>query len=175
MNEAKVYEDGYRAVFQRQEDFLDCIRKRMENSSWARRKSKSLRLAALTNGGELTEHLKEKYAAEGLDEGIIADTVTNTGLVLKFKNEVYPVRGCAIKSILDRAGISGSGLRRVEKTVYARILNECLKVSQGDALLRISEGKVSAVLGGDGSDYAVIDAEQIFMHTIDYLKRISRV
>ena len=57
----------------------------------------------------------------------------------------------------------------MERNVYARILNECLKVAQGDALLRISEGKVSAVLGGDGSDYAVIDTEQLYLHTIDYL------
>lgn len=170
MNEARAYEDGYRAVFQRQDDFLECIRKRMGNSRWDRRKAKTLRLAALTNDGSLTEQLREKYAEEGLDEAILTDTISNTGLVLKVKGEYYPVRDCAIKSILDRAGISGSGLRRVEKNVYARILNECLKVANGEALLRISEGKVSAVLGGDGSDYAVIDTEQLFMHTIDYLK-----
>ena len=41
--------------------------------------------------------------------------------------------------------------------------------AQGEALLRISEGKVSAVLGGDCHDYAVLDMEQVFLHTVDYL------
>ena len=169
MNETKVYADSYCAVFREQKDFLECIRSRMENSCWDRRKSKTLRLAALTEESPIADQLREKYAREGVDEDIIKDTISNTGLVLRVKNEYYPVRSCAIKSILDRAGIGGAGLRRVERNVYARILNECLKVAQGDALLRISEGKVSAVLGGDGSDYAVIDTEQLYLHTIDYL------
>ncbi len=53
--------------------------------------------------------------------------------------------------------------------MYARILNDCLKVAKGEALLRISEGKVSAVLGGDCHDYAVLDMEQVFLHSVDYL------
>lgn len=59
----------------------------------------------------------------------------------------------------------------MEKNVYARILNDCLKVAKGDALLRISEGKVSAVLGGDCHDYAVLDMEQVFLHSVDYLTK----
>ena len=169
MNEANVYADGYLAVLQRQEDFLDCIRSRMMNSSWDRRKAKTLRFAELTEEGMIADQIREKCAREGTDEGIIADTVSNTGLVLRIKNEYYPVRSCAIKSILDRAGISGAGLRRLDRSVYARILNDCMKVTKGDALIRLSEGKISAVLGGDGSDYAIIDMEQLFRHTIDYL------
>lgn len=38
-----------------------------------------------------------------------------------------------------------SGLFRIP----ARILNDCLKVTRGDALIRIQEGKVRAVHGGD--------------------------
>ena len=146
MNETRVFADGYRGVFQKQEDFLECLKSIGRNSFWERRNSKNLRLVAITSGSKVEEELKEKYADEGLDEDIITDTIINTGLLLKVRNQYYPVRSCAIKSILDRAGISGAGLRRVEKSVYARILNDCLKVAKGEALLRISEGKVSAVL-----------------------------
>lgn len=62
----------------------------------------------------MAEEMKERYINDGLDEDIITDTIVNTGLLLKDKNEYYPVRGCAIKSILDRAGIQGNGLRRVK-------------------------------------------------------------
>lgn len=157
MSETRVFADGYRGVFQSQEDFLECLKSIGRNSFWERKTSRNLRLVAITSGSKVEEELKEKYADEGLDEDIITDTIINTGLLLKVKNQYYPVRDCAIKSILDRAGISGAGLRRVEKGVYARILNDCLKVAKGEALLRISEGKVSAVLGGDCHDYAVLD------------------
>lgn len=157
MGETRVFADGYRGVFQNQEDFLECLKSIGRNSFWERKTSKNLRLVAITSGSKVEEELKQMYADEGLDEDIITDTIINTGLLLKIKNQYYPVRDCAIKSILDRAGISGAGLRRGEKSVYARILNDCLKVAKGEALLRISEGKVSAVLGGDCHDYAVLD------------------
>lgn len=174
MNETRVFADGYRGVFQKQEDFLECLKSIGRNSFWERRNSKNLRLVAITSGSKVEEELKEKYADEGLDEDIITDTIINTGLLLKVRNQYYPVRSCAIKSILDRAGISGAGLRRVEKSVYARILNDCLKAAKGEALLRISEGKVSAVLGGDCHDYAVLDMEQVFLHSVDYLTKNFR-
>ncbi|HJC23253.1 MAG TPA: transposase [Candidatus Eisenbergiella merdavium] len=170
MNGGKVYEDGFCAVFQNQDEFLDCISRIGRNSSWDVRRSKSLRLAALQEGSDLVRELKEEYEKEGLDPEIITDTVLNTGLLLKVKGRYYPIRSCAIKSILDRAGISGNGLKRVEKQVYARILNDCLKTAKGEALIRISEGKISAVLGGDSHDYSILDMEQIFRHTVEYLK-----
>ena len=125
MNEAKVFEDRYRQVFTVQEEFLSCLKRIGENSSWRRQKAKNLRLVAITEESPIANELKQKYADDGMDERIISDTIVNTGLLLKDRNEYYPVRGCAIKSILDRAGIQGNGLRRVEKNVYARILNDC--------------------------------------------------
>ena len=169
MYETRVFADDYCGVFRKQEDFLECLKSIGRNSSWQRKSARNLRLVAITSGSKVEEEMKERYADEGLDEEIITDTIVNTGLLLKVRNQYYPVRNCAIKSILDRAGISGAGLRRVEKNVYARILNDCLKATKGEALLRISEGKVSAVLGGDCHDYAVLDMEQVFLHTVDYL------
>ena len=169
MNETRVFKDSYRGVFCNQEEFLSCLKRIGENSYWDRKKVKSLRLVAMTKDSQMAKDMKEQYAKEGLDTEIIADTIINTGLLLKVKNQYFPVRDCAIKSILDRAGIKGPGLKKVEKNVYARILNDCLKVAKGEALLRISEGKVSAVLGGDCHDYAVLDMEQIFLHSVEYL------
>ncbi len=169
MNEARVFEDSYRGIFRDQDDFLACLKRIQENSFWKRRKAKNLRLVAISEGSQMAEEMMERYISDGLDEDIITDTIVNTGLLLKDKNEYYPVRGCAIKSILDRAGIQGNGLKRVEKNVYARILNDLLKVANGEALIRFSEGKVSAVLSGDCNDYSVLDVEEIFLHSVDYL------
>ena len=133
MSGTKVFEDSYCGVFTKQDEFLKCLESIGRNSFWERKKSKNLRLVPITDDSRVAEELREKYAEEGLDEGIITDTILNTGLLLKVRNQYYPVRCCAIKSILDRAGISGAGLRRVEKNVYARILNDCLKVAKGEA------------------------------------------
>lgn len=169
MNETKLFEDSYRGIFLEQDDFLACLKRIGENSSWRRQKAKNLRLVPITEGSQIANEMKNKYIDEGLDESIITDTIVNTGLLLKDRNEYYPIRGCAIKSILDRAGIQGNGLRRVEKNIYARILNDCLKVAQGEALIRFSVGKVSAVLSGDCNDYSILDVEELFLHSVDYL------
>ncbi len=153
MNETRVFKDSYRGVFCNQEDFLSCLKRIGENSFWDRKKVKSLRLVPMTEDSQMAKDMKEQYVNDGLDTEIITDTIINTGLLLKVKNQYYPVRDCAIKSILDRAGIKGPGLKKVEKNVYARILNDCLKVAKGEALLRVSEGKISAVLGGGCHDY----------------------
>jgi hypothetical protein len=170
MNEARVFEDSYSGVFREQEDFFSCLHEILGNSYWNRQKVRNLRLVPITAGSKLEKELRSQYANDGIDDGIITDTIANTELMLKYRGKVIPVRDCAIKSILDRAGIQGSGLRRVEKNVYARILNDVLKVTKGEALLRISEGKVSAVLSGDCNDYAILDMEEIFLHTVKYLQ-----
>lgn len=170
MNEAKVYADGFQKLFPTQDEFLDFIKRITRSSVWERKKSKDLRLVAFEKDSRIEEELRKQYTDNGMDEGILEDTLAGTGLLLKAKGKYYPVRDCAVQSILKRASIGGSALQKVEKSVYARILNECLKVARGEALLRISEGKVSAVLGGDSRDYAVLDMEKIFMLTVEYLQ-----
>ena len=92
ISETRVFADGYRGVFQNQEDFLECLKSIGRNSFWERKTSRNLRLVAITSGSKVEEELKEKYADEGLDEDIITDTIINTGLLLKVKNRYYPVR-----------------------------------------------------------------------------------
>ena len=171
MNEARMYADGFETMFAKQEDFMAFLKQIGRVSSWDRRRSKDLRLIAFEADSKIAGELQEQYDRNGQDPGIFEDTLQNTGMLLKVKRQYYPVRSCAIQSILNRAGISGPALRKVDKNVYARILNDCLKVAKGDALLRFSAGKVSAVLGGDGHDYAVLDMEQIFAMSVEYLQK----
>lgn len=48
-------------------------------------------------------------------------------------------------------------------------MNYCLKVAKGDVLIKIADGKVSAVHGGDSHDYSILDMRAIFETTIQYL------
>ena len=138
MDEARLYADSFRTVFAKQEEFLDFLKRAGRDSFWDRKRSKDLRLVAFDKDSQVAEDLRQQYAEDGLDTGILDDTLS---------------------------------LKKLDKTVYARILNDCLKVARGDALLRFSQGKVSAVLGGDSGDYAVLDMEQIFMCAVDYLHK----
>lgn len=108
MNEI-MYADNYSRQFQAQDEFFDCLKAIGGRSRWERKRSKDLRLVAIMDeDSKIAKELKEQYEQEGLDIGILTDTMENTRLVLKAKDKYYPVRSCAIKTILDRAGISGA-------------------------------------------------------------------
>lgn len=169
MESARVYADGFKSSFVKEGDFLEFLKNREMNSRWETKKSKKIRFVALEEDSEITAELRARYAEDG-NEGIINDTLENTRLLLKAEDMAYPVRNCAIKTILDRARISGNALNKVEKPVLAKILNYCLQVANGDALLRYSEGKISAVHGGDSTDYAVLEIPELFRRTIEYLR-----
>jgi len=159
------YADNFSAAFAREESFLAFLTEREENAAWETRHAKDLRLEAL-NGGD------ENFPAGiGSASEILKDTMENTRLLIKARDLAYPVRGCAVMSLLKRAKISGAALNKVEKTVLARILNHCLKVAAGDALLRIADGKVSAVHAGDRNDYAVLEIPELFRRTAEYMEK----
>lgn len=162
----ETYADGFKVNFNEQEEFLNFLNYIERTSDWTTIKAKALRLFALKEDKDI-----EDYKKKGIDEGILMDTVKNTELILKAGKNYYPVRNCAIKTLLERAGINGSGLRKLNKPVYAKVLNEFLKVTNGIALLRIVEGKVSATLGGDAHEYAILNTEQIFLRSVAYLSK----
>lgn len=166
MSEARVYADDYQRTFARANDLMHFLSERREESTWLRKPTRNLRVLPMEKGEEKFEN----QAIEGWKD-ILEDTKRNTKLVLQMSNQVYPIRDCAVKTLLDRAGISGTALKKLERKDYARIINLCLKVAKGDALIKIADGKVSAVHGGDESDYSVIEPETIFAVTIDYLNR----
>lgn len=165
----RVYADGFYKSFNQEDDFLHFIDLREKNSAWETVKSNEIRFLAMKEGNVATEKLLQKLQEDG-KEDVFQDTLENTRLMLKVKKEQYPVRSCAVKTILDRARVSGYALNKVEKDVLAKILNYCMEVASGDALLRFCEDKVSAVHGGDVSDYAILEMPELFRRTADFLK-----
>lgn len=169
MNEATIYRDDFSQMFVQESAFLHFLRERETNAQWNTETSSTLRFEALEEDATITQLLMDNYTISGR-EGILKDTMENTRLLLKASERYYPVRGCAVKTILDRARVSGNALSKVKKPVLAQILNECMKVANGDALLRIADDKVSAVLGGDSSDYSILEMPALFEETMEYLQ-----
>lgn len=164
MNETRIFADAYETTFADPGELLEFLAERGKTSSWIRKPTRMLRLVPIN------EEAERMGSSAGTDwEEILKDTQENTKLALKIRGEAYPVRSCAINTILKRAGISGSGLRKLETGNYAKVVNYCLKVAKGDALIKIADGKVSAVHGGDASDYDILDMRTIFEVTMQYL------
>lgn len=168
MNE-RVFEDEFRKGFFREEDFLIFLEQREENSDWEKVKSNEIRFYPIADGQRIASVLEDKLTEMG-KALVFRDTMEHTRLILKVKDELYPVRSCAIKTILERARVSGNALNKVQKTELAQILNYCMKVASGDALLRFCEDKISAVHGGDEADYAVLETPELFRRTVEYLQ-----
>lgn len=168
MNE-RVFADEFHKGFFREGDFLAFIEEREENSDWEKVKSSELRFYPIADGQRASSMLEEKLREKG-KECVFKDTMEHTRLILKVRDELYPIRSCAIKTILERARVSGNALNKVQKTELAQILNYCMKVTGGDALLRFCEDKISAVHGGDASDYAVLKTPELFRRTVEYLQ-----
>ena len=168
MSETKVYADGYSKSFAGEGDFLSFLKSRKDKSIWKKEQSNNLRFEALVRESPKTDAIVDGYRRIGKEE-IIEDTLDGTQLVLKSGKESIPVRSCAIKTILERAKISGNALSKVDRRVFAKILNHCLKVADGQALVKVADDKVSAVHGGDRSDYSILEMYELFTKTSDYL------
>ena len=149
MNEARVYADGFERSFAEVKDLLEFLAERGRNAKWIRKPTNTLRLAPLEKEAQNLD------AADASMEEILEDTEKNTQLVLKMRGESYPVRDCAIRTILSRAGVNGDGLRKLDKATYAKVVNYCLRVAKGDALIKIAAlGQVQDVggVGGHAAD-----------------------
>lgn len=157
---AAYYKDDFAQAFMTEEEQQQFLEEREKNAQWRRIQTKDVEFQAIDNSlpGQL---IQQSYINSG-KQGLLEDTLTNTKLLLKAEDKVYPVRNCAISTILSRARISGPALGRVDKSVLANILNECVKVTKGFALLRFSDEKLSAMHGGDESEYAILEAPMLF-------------
>ena len=156
MTEQKIFADNFRCSFSDPSDFLQFLQERKENSHWMTAPSKNIVFESLEKDTQMGELYLKLYDHDGRAD-IIADTMENTSLLLKVNGEAFPVRSCAIKSILERARISGHALNKVSKAVFTQILNYCMDVASGDSLIKVADDKVSAVHGGDPKDYAVLE------------------
>ena len=101
MTERNIYADNYSCSFSDPSEFLDFLKERQDNSRWMVTPSRSIVFESLEKDTPMGDLYLKLYEHEGRAE-IIADTMENTNLLLKVNGETYPVRSCAIKTILER-------------------------------------------------------------------------
>lgn len=100
---------------------------------------------------------------------VVEDTMENTRLMMAFGGKDFPVRSCAVKTILERARISGNALNKVSCSALTEILNYCMDVASGESLVKVADSKISAVHGGDPKDYAILNMKELFQKVSEFL------
>lgn len=158
------YKDDFEMEFSQEEEFHRYLNEIEERGQWIRVPSTSLKV--------LTAEGNEAACTPVMDadmEKLMEDTQSHTGLLLKLPGAVYQLGGTAIKTLKGRARIDGNALADVGKQTLADILNKCLKVAKGKALIRFCEGKVRAVLSGDEKDYSILSMSDVYMISSAYI------
>ena len=112
MERNKVYADGFTADFWEQNSLLDFLKERQKNSWWKVFPTKLITVSPLKESTfEGRQYDKEELK---MMIGIFQDTMQNTQLLMEVGDQKFPVRSCAVKSLLDRAKISGNALKKVD-------------------------------------------------------------
>lgn len=158
------YKDDFEKEFQKEEELHEYLDEVDKRARWKRAPCTSLKVLLADGNGEICTPIDHADM-----DALLEDTKNNTGLLLKMPGGVYHLGKTAIATLKDRARIKGNALSDVEKRTLADILNKCLKVGKGKALVRISEGKARAVLSGDPKDYVILSMPEMFMVASAYI------
>lgn len=156
------YKDDFYKEFRTEKELCEYLEEIDSRAEWIRITSKKLKVAA---AGEETCTEVPGISLEALEK----DTLSHSRLVLILPERICYMGNSAIKSLKGRARIDGKALADVDKKTLAEILNKCLKVARGRALIRFCEGKIRAVLSGDEKDYAIISMPDMYMVTSAYI------
>ena len=160
------FRDDFAANFLSQEKFMEFLDQVETNAQWENYPTNTI----MVFSAEEKPGLCDMIPAQESKEKILKDTYANTGLLLKVGETYYPVGSTTIKTLENRARISGNALQDLERAKFASVINDCLQVTKGQALIRIHEGKVRAVHGGDKSDYAVLSMPELFEVAALYMR-----
>lgn len=152
--------DGFMFATDNCREFVDKVSDYEKLDSYKRVSVSDITTFPLQDEEELVDHFLDGNTGF---EPALSDTIKGkTQLKIKFKDSddneyMYPLRDTAVKSLLDRAKISGASLSRMSKTQLATVLNMCYCLyKSSNALVYINNHKVSAVLSGDSKDFSVL-------------------
>lgn len=102
MSKTMCYADNFSQSFGEQQECLEFLREREENASWRSIPTREVRFEAIDESSTSGKVLCDWYRLMG-KEGILQDTMANTQLLLRAEDALYPVRSCALATILSRA------------------------------------------------------------------------
>ncbi|MFR5901647.1 MAG: hypothetical protein ACLUIO_19490 [Neglectibacter timonensis] len=171
MANSKPYADAFSSAFEEENAFLDFLRERDDRGEWTKRHTRDLRILPLGTENAPDAEPLPGYTQDDLRE-ILADTMENTRLLLKSKELLYPSGTAPLRPRLERAKISVLP-EPAGKPVWPASSTTAWHAN-GEALLRISDGKLSAVSWRGQPDYAVLEMPELFGRVCPYFTRPLR-
>lgn len=88
---------------------------------------------------------------EFVTSGIVYDTMNNSALVIKIRDECYPLRNIAVQQVEERAQFRNRGgntnLKKTSIKTYCKVANEYLRVCNSRASFLLRFGKITGVQG----------------------------
>lgn len=178
--------DSFETKFSSYEEMHDFHKEVAQESVWRKAKISSLNAFPLvkTTDGDITNQLLCTPSADSLEA--IKDTTENTKLGLRVKllpvyegeglftekvlseQVVYlPLRDSAVRSMLERAKISGFSLQKLDTLDLCFILNKCFELYESEALVLIRNEKISAC-HSDG--YAILPVDELLETLVESLE-----
>ena len=151
------YEDGFSTGFKKEVELHQYLAETEKGAQWITVPSRKMRVYATGRLVGAPESKEDERCAR-----IFRDMQKSAGLMLKTdRGEAYQIGETAISTLESRARISGNALGKVSRPVLAEILNQCLKVAKGKALIRLSEGKVRAIHSAEKNGYQVFPSRRM--------------
>lgn len=151
MTESKIFADNYSITFNQPDDFLGFLKERKENSLWMTAPSKALQFQPLEKDTPMGNLYMQIYEHNGRAE-ILADTMENTSILLSVNGNDYPVRSCALKTILERARISGHRHKTERQKIIIDLLDDlqgrCSKWEIWQDFIVMSAISIANTIGG---------------------------
>lgn len=165
-----VYDNATKSLATQQE-MLDFSLDRFDNSHWLYDiPANKIRFQAVSNGPMYAYGISSQLV---MDLEATKDTMDDGGtcMIVKTPAGNYPVRACALKSILERCGLKAEGYSRMmtyDPVKLQTILNLLFMSLSIKCLIKIADGKVSAIHSGRNGAYRVIDIPEVLQATADY-------
>ncbi|MCC8163463.1 MAG: hypothetical protein LIO86_09980 [Lachnospiraceae bacterium] len=156
--------DSYSARVADSQEFMELLTKMEETGTWIR--DVPLDKLYVRPVSKEPEEVAEDYHME---PETVADTSRNSGLFLVLRGgEAYCLRSQGIRSLHERAGISGAAYAKLPKETEARHLNDGLKAMGGTGILRIIGDKC---LGIHSSSYNPFSMSEAYGEAMDFFAK----
>ena len=159
----KFVNDFYCESFNESSEMLAALKELDEDSTWVGGvDAKSIKVLPIENFPLMADSIAEKL---GCDKSAILDTMSHTLLAISFNGVTYPLRNTAMKSLFERAEVTGGVIRKLSPEELSQLFALCLPKANGNALVLIRGKKVSAVLSDNNGGYEHLPMQELMNRT----------
>lgn len=173
--------DREEIVFKELKKMRDFFEEQKKADIWVRVRTEEINTIPLDDMPLFVEQIMKDNNVYGSADAV-SECMNDLMLMVTFPwNDVIravPLRYTALKTLCDRAGISGTSIMSYDKRPYhtpisplerATVLSMFLRHFTSKALILVRENKVSAILSGDEKDYTIMPVADLLQILLEEL------